>query len=130
MYGFDAAEKIPLKRNKNVRVMPDFPFAHLIFNHEDSELIVNFLRRLGEERGKNYPYNQVPHTLCQGTEGILVTPNKVHKEKCFGAADVAGHYQRCKTIEDFDSITLNAFFSRIGEVLFRKDEIDLGTFLR
>jgi|GEM_PF-3310870 len=129
-YGFDAAEKVSLKRNKKIRIMPGFPFAHLIFNREDLDLIVYFLGNLGEKIGKNYPCNQVPHTLSQGTEGILIIPYKIHKERCPGAADVAGHYQGCKTIKEFNNVTLDAFFSKMGEILFKRDELDLTAFLQ
>jgi len=129
MYGFDTAEKFSSRKNRTVKVMQDFPFAHLIFDPKDPELIVEFLRKLGNEIGGRYPYGHVPHSICQGEEGVLITPNKVHREKCLGSSDVAGHYLDCKSTEEFENISFECYISKLDEILFRKKDIDLEKFL-
>jgi hypothetical protein len=109
--------------------MPHFPFAHLIFDPKDSERIIRFLSRLGERIGKKYPYGHVPHSICQGEEGVLIVPNKVHREKCIGSSDVAGHYLGCKSASEAENMTFRDYISQLDEILFRKDEIDLASFL-
>jgi hypothetical protein len=128
-YGFDAAEKIPLKKESAVRIMPDFPFAHLIFNPKDPERIVNFLKHLGEEIGGKYPCGHVPHSICQGEEGVLIVTNKTHQEKCIGSSDVAGHYFGCKSASEAENMTFGDYISQLNEILFRKQDINLEAFL-
>ena len=128
MYGFDAAEKIQSKKLKQIKIMPSFPFAHLIFNVKDSELLVGFLNKMGRELGKKYPYDHVPHSICQGKEGVLVVPNKIHREKCLGSSDVAGHYLDCRSIEEFEDINFVGYRCNLEEILYIKVELDLESF--
>ena len=78
--------------------MPEFPFAHLIFNSKDTDYIVNFLDKLGKGIGHKFSTGFVPHSIVKGTDkDILIIPNKIHKEKCIGSSDVSGHYFGCKS---------------------------------
>lgn len=128
-YGFDAAEKISSKKQNDTKIMPDFPFAHLIFDAKDPERIVFFLKNLGDKMGINYPYQHVPHSICQGEDGVLIVPNKVHRDKCYGSFDVAGHYLGCKSLEEFENMDFKEYISKFEEILFKKEDIDLETFL-
>ncbi|MBU0894305.1 MAG: hypothetical protein KKF48_04465 [Nanoarchaeota archaeon] len=128
-YGFDAAQKEKLKKLKQVKTMPNFPFAHLIFNKEDSELIVHFLKKLGKKIGSNYKFGNVPHSLCQGEEGVLVVPYKKHFDRPLGSSDVAGHYLGCKTTEDFEKISFKEYMSKLEEILIKKEDLNLETIL-
>lgn len=129
MYGFDAAEKVESRKLKEVQVMPNFPFAHLIFDSKNPELMVYFLNNLGNKLGGNYPYGHVPHSICQGQNNVLVTPNRVHKDRCVGSSDVAGHYLGCKSQSEFDNMKFNDYISKLDGILFRKEDIDLEMFL-
>ena len=129
MYGFDAAEKVDSKKLKGVQIMPDFPFAHLIFDSSNPEPIVHFLKNLGTALGKDYPYGHIPHSICQGQKGVLITPNKIHRDRCIGSPEIAGHYLGCKSQEEFENITYNDYISKIDEILFRKEDINLEMFL-
>jgi hypothetical protein len=129
MYGFDAAEKVESKKIRGIKTMPNFPFAHLIFDSKDLEWIVHFLNNLGNNLGKNYPYDSVPHSICQGQDGILIVPNKIHKDKCMGVVDIAGHYFGCKSQEEFESITFKEYIFKLDEILFKKEDINLERFL-
>jgi len=128
-YGFDASEKKKLKGNEKVKIMPSFPFAHLIFDSNDFEKIVFFFKNLGDNLGKNYPYGHVPHSICQGHDGILIVPNKIHKDRPIGSTDIAGHYLSCKNLEEFENMNLDDYISKLDEILFRKEDIDLKMFL-
>jgi hypothetical protein len=101
----------------------------LIFDNLNSELISYFLKNLGNSLGKYYPYGHVPHSICQGQKGVLITPNKVHRDRCIGSSDIAGHYLGCKSQEEFEDITYNDYISKIGEILFKKEDINLEMFL-
>lgn len=127
-YGFDAAEKISSKKTNEVRVMPAFPFAHLIFQKEDSEGIVSFLSKAQDELGNNYNGRGVPHTISQGYDGILVTIGKADLPKSKGSGDVAGHIP-VKSEEEFNNITYNDCIKEMDKILFRKEEMDLERFI-
>ncbi len=128
VYGFDAAEKNNLKRVSEIRIMPTFPFAHLIFNKNDSERIVHFLKRLDNGLGSNYNGFGVPHTLSQGMNGILVTVGKKYTERGKGSGDVAGHYVVTNS-KDFESTNYETCISSLQDILFTQDELNIKKFL-
>jgi hypothetical protein len=129
IYGFDAAEKTQSKAARGVSIMSQFPFAHLIFDGFNPELMVRFLGNIGEGIGKNYLNGHVPHSFCQGQEGVLIVPTKKHNDRCLGSSDVAGHYMGCKSQDEFERATFSEYVSRLDEILFRKEDIDLEMFL-
>lgn len=126
-YGFDSADRKPIKGSQ-VSFMPDFPFAHLIFNEGEPEKIVYLLEKLEKEIGPIFKGVGVPHTLSQGRSGILVVPAKIYKEKGIGSGDVAGHLV-FKSQDEFEKADYDSCIKKLSEVLFTKDELNLERFL-
>lgn len=124
IYGFDAADKIPIKGKKGVFRIPGFPFAHLVFDKNDPGRLVNFLKRLGEEYGNKCSEGFVPHTLSQGREGILVMPSKELNSREILRGEAAGHiaFLDC---EKFETRGFDECFSRLGEVFVRDKDMNL-----
>tara|TARA_Y100000310_G_scaffold341895_1_gene442748 strand:- start:3319 stop:4239 length:921 start_codon:yes stop_codon:yes gene_type:complete len=127
-YGFDAAEKVPSKKTKEIFVMPSFPFSHLIFQKEDLNGINSFLSNTQRELGDKYAGRGVPHTISQGFDGILVTIGKEDLPRSPGSGDVAGHIP-VKSKEEFENISYEDCMKKIDGVLFRKEEMDLERFI-
>lgn len=127
-YGFEAADYSSLTKDREIRIMSSFPFAHLIFNRNDPEKIVFFLKRLGEKLGNKFKDGSVPHGICHANSDVLIVPSRIYTEKGIGSGDMAGHLI-CKTAEEFSSADFNYCSSKLGEVLFKKSELDLNTFL-
>ena len=126
-YGFDSAEIVD-SSVKGVRRMVDFPFAHLVFE-EDVDRIINFLKRLHSEIGSEYNGEGVPHGLVKSSRGVLVVPAKRYVEgRGVGGGDMAGHLL-CKASDEFEGADYNYCIERLSRTLFRKDEIDLESFL-
>lgn len=124
-FGFEAARYDSLK---NVLVMPDFPFAHLIFNPTKTEDITRFLFNIGKSVGCQFPNGSVPHFISQGNEGVLVAPAKNYLSKGPGAADIAGHIL-CRSVEEFAKADNSYCLNRLSEALFSREEIELKKFL-
>ena len=120
VYGFEAADVEEVKGNKNVLHMPDFPFAHLICNEQDTERMVYFLKNLDSRLKSPLKDGSIPHCLCQGDKGILVVPTKVDVGNRIGSAHMAGHFY-LHSQEDFDSSTYESCMSKLGEVLYPKE---------
>lgn len=126
-YGFDSVEIVD-SSVKGVRKMPKFPFAHLVFE-EDIERIVDFLKRLHSGIGFMYGDKGVPHGLVKGEGGVLVVPAKRYVEgRGVGGGDMAGHLL-CKTEREFDNADYDYCYERLDKTLFRKDKINLESFL-
>ena len=127
-YGFDAAELSSSRATSEVQLMPDFPFAHLVFKRQDPERIITFLEKVQSELGGKYEGGAVPHTISRGYNGILVMIGKKYLPRCIGSGDMAGHLP-VKSREDFTSLDYESCIRKIEEVAFRKEEIDLERFL-
>ncbi|MCD4666268.1 hypothetical protein K8R47_00470 [archaeon] len=128
LYGFDAAEKINSRESSEVKVMPAFPFAHLIFSRNDPERIVSFLDKIQKEIGNNYKEGSVPHVISQGFDGIFVTVGKKHLPKCRGSADMVGHLV-VKSEKDFVNMDYASCIYELDNVAFKKEDLNLGRFL-
>ncbi len=127
--GFDDAQHERTNTSREVGFVSNFPFAHLVFNETDPERIVNFLDRMGKEFNSKYERGFVPHVVCQGERGILIIPYKKHNVSGgIGSGDVAGHLV-CKTAEEFDRADYRYCINRLGESLFKKNEINLEALL-
>ena len=128
-YGFDVLDYESSKSTK-VQLMPDFPFAHLIFNQNDPERIVSFLRKIGEEIGDRYENGTVPHAICQSINGesIFIVPARNYSKRGIGSGETAGHIV-VKTKEDFEKADYSFCLNILNERLFRKSEINLEKFL-
>jgi hypothetical protein len=124
--GLDAADLGSV--TANTYEIKGFPFAHLIFNFQDSERIAYFLSILGKEIGRIFPNGSVPHFICQGENGILVAPAKNYLVKGPGAGDIAGHIV-CKSEEEFSSADFSYCMNKLSSALFKRDEINLKKFL-
>jgi len=127
-YGFEAVYCQPTKTTNKVSIMSDFPFAHLIFNENDTEHIVYFLNKLEERIGSRFPNKEVPHGIAQGGNGILVIPCKNFREKGIGAGDMTGKMLFCSQ-EEFDNLTYKRCIRRLEERLFKEHELNLEQFL-
>ena len=127
-YGFDYADKVSLKGAGGIKVMPEFPFAHLIFDDKDPGRIVSFLSKMHNEIGDRWDNHQIPHTVSMGYEGLLVCIGKQYMEKCRGSGDVAGHYV-VRSKEDFERMNYEECVGELDKLLFRKDEINLERFI-
>ena len=128
IYGFDTAEIENLPRIKE-KIMPNFPFTHLIFDQQDSEKIVYFLKRLDETIGYKYHKQVVPHILCQDYRGnILIAPGKQYREKSRGAGEVAGHFI-VETEEDFLNTDYSLCMKELEKLLIKKEELNLTNLL-
>ncbi len=127
-YGFDAAEKSKLNGATGVSVMPEFPFAHLIFDRNSPDRLVNFLARLHKGISHKYEEGAVPHTISQGCDGLLVTVGKSYLPRCRGSGDVAGHMV-VKSEEEFSGMDYKSCFAELDKLLFRKEDLDLRRFI-
>ena len=127
-YGLDAAQKTTTEVSKDIMTIPDFPFAHLIFQRQDPDRIVSFLRNVHSEISDKYPGRAIPHTISQGYDGILVTIGKSYLEKSRGSGDVAGHII-IKTEDEFNDMNYEKCISEMDKILIRKNELNLEKFI-
>jgi len=127
-YGFEHAEYDDSKKNNKIQIMPDFPFAHLIFNQNDPERITSFLHNLGLKLGDTFPKGSVPHVICQNSPKVLVVPYKKHIMKGLGSADIAGHLI-FRSEEEFNQADYNYCMNKLQEILFTKREISLESII-
>ena len=109
-------------------IMPDFPFAHVIFQRQGVDKLVYFLRNIQEELGDRYDNLGVPHTISQGFDGILVCIGKKYLERSRGSGDVAGHLS-VKPKEDFENFNYNMSIQEMDNLLFRKEDLNLERFI-
>jgi hypothetical protein len=129
VYGFEAATKEGIGGVGGARQMPEFPFAHIILDQQDSERIISFLHRMNEDLGPRYEKGFVPHSLSQGRQGdILVVPRKVYSFPGTGAGDVSGH-MTFKDEASFNGATYESCISFLERDVFRDSEIDLIKYL-
>lgn len=125
VYGFDRASVESSGLVSAVMVMPEFPFAHLIFESDEVERLPKFLERLQEKIGSQYDERGVPHVLCQSAHGIVVVPfKKYNTVGGIGSGDVAGHLV-LKDENVFNSMSYEDGINKLGESLFRKEDINL-----
>lgn len=129
-YGFDASDYESLKTTRQIKSIPNFPFAHLIFDKNDPGRIVSFLKKIGLEKGMRYETNAVPHSICQSIDGksILVVPAKNYQKKGIGSGETAGHFV-VKTQEEFEKADYNFCLNILNVRLFSKKDLDLTKFL-
>lgn len=126
VYGFDAAEKVGV--SEGVSKMPNFPFAHLIFDREDPERLTRFLQKIGRELGQKFENGSVPHTISQGRDGLLVAIAKNYKEKGIGSGDLAGHII-FKSKEEFEKADFRTCIKLLKERIPYQNELNLEKFL-
>lgn len=127
-YGFDVARLESLANIPEVSELQGFPFAHLVFKEEPTR-IKHFLAKLHDKIGHNFKDLGVPHTITQSQGRLLVVPVKVYIEgKGTGAGDVAGHLI-ARSEKEFIEANYDYCIKRLGNTLFRKDELDLVSLL-
>jgi hypothetical protein len=131
-YGFDDAE-LEDTRTRGVRHMPAFPFAHLVFQQDQPDRIIAFLRSMQSKMGHKYDDGTIPHGTAQGENkrGILVVPTK----NCMadglpgiGSGDMAGHIP-VGSEEEFKATTYDSCVQRLAQRLYTTDEMNLAQFL-
>ena len=127
-YGLDAAEKVKVKGNSGVSVMPSFPFAHLIFDKDPSK-ILKFLENIQESLGSSYDNGAVPHIIAEGFDGYLVAPAKKYQTNYdIGCAEVAGHFIS-STRQEFLNKDFNFYMNEMSKFLPTKGELKLEKFI-
>lgn len=123
-YGFAGSMLNPVKGVNGVEQIEGFPFAHTVFM-ADFERIEYFLKKLHKNIGSNFEGRGVPHLIAQNENKLLVVPVKVYVEgKGTGAGDVAGHIL-ARSRNEFETADWNNCIQRLGETLFKKDELNL-----
>lgn len=127
-FGFGDSDIEPLRKYSGIYIMPDFPFAHLIFNQDNPNRIVAFLHSLVNSIGNSFPNGIVPHGISQGQSGILVVPSRKYVKKGIGSGDMAGHVL-CRTKAEFTRADYEYCINTLGQTLFTKQDIDLTQFL-
>lgn len=127
-YGQDAAEKKKVKGKKGISIMPEFPFAHLIFTDNDPEKISRFLGNAHEKIGDNYFKGVIPHTISEGSDGSLVVIGKGYQHRCRSSAEVAGHII-IKNKEDYLNTDFDYCMKEIGKIIPKKEHLNLEKFI-
>ena len=129
-YGFDAAEKIKVKGNDGVSIMPSFPFAHLIFEKEGyNEKMLKFLQNIQKNLGSNYEHGAVPHIIAEGRKGYLIAiSKKYHTNYDIGCAEVAGHFI-ANTKNEFFTMNYERCIKEIAKFVPTKKEVKLEKFI-
>ncbi|MCU0642117.1 MAG: hypothetical protein MUF61_00870 [archaeon] len=125
-YGIDASPTTDV--GYGVSMLADYPFAHIIFNQLHSERVSGLLKNMQSGIGSRYKCGFVPHVLCYASPGSMIVPLKVSQEKGMGAGDIAGHIT-CKTEEEFHALDYDACIRKLGEILYKKEELDMTAFL-
>ncbi len=127
-YGQDAAEKKKVKGKEGISIMPEFPFAHLIFTDNDPEKISRFLGNAHEEMGGNHLEGVIPHTISEGIDGTLVVIGKGYQDRCRSSAEVAGHII-VKDKEDYLNTDFDYCMKEIGKIIPKKEHLKLESFI-
>ena len=126
-YGQDAAEKKKVKGKEGISIMPEFPFAHLIFTDNDPEKISRFLGNAHEEMGGIILRGVIPHTISEGIDGTLVVIGKGYQDRCRSSAEVAGHIIVNK--EDYLNTDFDYCMKEIGKIIPKKEHLKLESFI-
>lgn len=125
-WGFESSERKTV--NAGAYQMPGYPFAHMVFDTQDTGRIVAFLGAMHNSLASNYSQGFVPHILCQGESTVLVVPAKQFKERGLGSGDIAGNIV-VKTREEFEQATHASCIQKIGEILYPAEELNLTKLL-
>ncbi|MFA5856728.1 MAG: hypothetical protein WC867_05190 [Candidatus Pacearchaeota archaeon] len=118
-FGFDKENLEPVKRNKGVYTMPNFPFAHLVFDKEDPLKIVNFIKNLNELPSP-FETGEVPHTMSEGNKGILIVPTRIDVLRSMGSERAPGYFF-VGSLEDFNATTYESAMGFMKERFFSKE---------
>ncbi|MDO8467783.1 MAG: hypothetical protein Q7S56_02445 [Nanoarchaeota archaeon] len=127
-YGFNAAEVCPTLNDPTVSYMPDFPFAHLIFNKKDTDKLLNFLQKLGEKYGNKYINGKVPHDLSGGRHGFLVSIGRDYFDKSWSSSEFSGNIIAGNENE-FNRFSYEDCVNGLKRYFLTKKEIELETLL-
>lgn len=127
-YGFDVAETENLPGFDRVRVMPSFPFAHLIFDIHDFEKIDSFLKVLQRKNPALNGFDSAPHSIVQGYEAVLITPFKGISGRRIGAGHTGGHMYVHEE-EQFNVADYSFCVEFLKQGLFLKEELNLKNYL-
>ena len=127
-YGFEKGDCDGLKKYRDVSVLSNFDFAHLIFNKNDPERLVSFLDNIQRELGNKFDKGFVPHCIAHGGDKVLVVPSKNYIKRGIGSGEIAGHFFS-KSQEDFLAADFNFCINKLSERLFSIHEIALERFL-
>ena len=127
-YGFEAAQTDNLPGFDGIRFMPNFPFAHLIFDIHDFERIEFFLKSLQRKHLKLNGLNSVPHTLIQGDKDILVVPFRGTSGRKLGSAHTAGHMYVHEE-DQFKEADYAFCIEFLKQGIFLREELNLESYL-
>ncbi|MFH1311216.1 MAG: hypothetical protein ABIH65_02315 [Nanoarchaeota archaeon] len=128
-YGFEVAETDNLPGFDGVRFMPNFPFAHLIFDIHDFGRIEFFLKSLQKKHPKSNGLNSVPHTIIQGDKDVLIVPFKGSSGKKLGAAHTAGHMYVHEEYQ-FKKADYAFCIGLLKQGIFLREELKLENYLQ
>ncbi len=126
-FGFDASVIERVKNNSGVYIMPEFSFAHLVFDESNPEKILYFLKRIKSKLNSPLVDGAIPHTLSQGKNGILVAPTKIDVGRSMGSERAPGYFF-VPTQEDFDKTTYESAMQFMQERFYPR-EIGLEKFI-
>ena len=127
-YGFEMAETNNLPGLNGIRFMPNFPFAHLIFDIHDFERIEFFLKSLQRKNPSLNGLNSVPHTIIQGDKDVLIVPFKGISGRKLGAAHPAGHMYVHEE-DQFKEADYAFCIEFLKQGIFLKEELNLRNYL-
>ena len=116
-----------MKGKDGISIMPEFPFAHLIFTDSDPEKISQFLGNVNEKLMDNYLGEGIPHTISEGIDGTLVVIGKGYQHRCRSSAEVAGHIIVNK--EDYLNTDFDYCMKEIGKIIPKKEHLKLESFI-
>ncbi|MCX6750717.1 MAG: hypothetical protein NTZ83_04625 [Candidatus Pacearchaeota archaeon] len=120
LVGVDAAEIESVKGIKGVYTMPNFPFAHLIFDDKDAEKIVYLLKKLPSKLKSSLSNNSIPHTLSQCNKGILITPLQIDVGRSMGSERAPGYFF-VNSPEEFENTTYESAMNFMKERFYPRD---------
>ncbi len=128
VYGFDKAKTENLPGFDGVGFMPDFPFAHLIFDIYDFEKIEFFLKSLQRKNPALNGLDSAPHSMIQGHGNVLITPFKGISGRKIGAAHTGGHMYVHEE-DQFKEADYSFCVEFLKQGLFLKEELNLRNYL-
>ncbi len=116
--GFDNSD---LKKvSEGVSIMPNFPFAHLVFTDNDPAKIIYSLKKMHETLPSPMTDGSIPHTLSQGYNGILLTPTKIDVGRSMGSERAPGYFCVGSKL-DYESVTYQDAMRFMSERFFPKE---------
>lgn len=138
--GMETAKMEGIRGTKLMRVSPvNYPFVHAVFDQDDPERIVYFLKQLKKNVGveplndERVPEGVVPHWICQLIRpGILVVPAKTYARKGIGSGEPIG-YMGTGSREEFERATnekegYKYCVDKLRKRFFTWDEFPMPTF--